>query len=509
MATEPRASDRAFGWWLFLAVALVTTLPYLWLHTWAARNDRTFVWLLYNLPDGLSYYAKMRQGLEGSWRFRLPYTADAAPSAYLFLYYLALGHLARVTGLSLPAVFHLARVAGIGALVAALGRWLQALPMTAAKRRLAWFWVMLAVGMEPWVFLLGIIALLAEASPFLSSLLNPHFPLTLALMLLALHPRWPERLRSRSWRAALPLALLGAGLAVLAPFAVVVVGTTWVLLALGEGLTRRPGRAWRAPLTMAVAFGLGALPYMAYGYWAVQTDPYLRSWNAQNQTPLYPWPAMLALFAPWWWGLRTGLRAPRRWAVPLAWFLAAWGWALLPLNLQRRMLTGALIPLVALTVAGWPENRLKQRSLAFVALVAGSWLFYLLGPVLRSEAFVSNTLSRADVAALAWLNAQPADGRVLTGPDMGLFVPAYTHQRVFYGHKFESVPAQEEKAWVLRVLCSPDGDWAQAEMRRRRVRWVLWTAREDALCPKPRWLAAQPPVWAMDEVTVYAVPADD
>ena len=69
-----------------------------------------FLDFLYNPQDGNSYLAKMYQGWEGNWRFVLPYTAEAGEGAYLFLFYILLGHIARVCGLSPILIFHLVRV---------------------------------------------------------------------------------------------------------------------------------------------------------------------------------------------------------------------------------------------------------------------------------------------------------------------------------------------------------------------------------------------------------------
>ena len=52
----------------------------------------------------------MRQGYAGSWLFRLPYSVEEQEGIVFFTLYLALGHLARLTGLSLVFVFHAARI---------------------------------------------------------------------------------------------------------------------------------------------------------------------------------------------------------------------------------------------------------------------------------------------------------------------------------------------------------------------------------------------------------------
>ena len=90
---------------------LVISIPYL--YAWqAVGDDLVFGGFIPNPLDGNSYLAKMRQGYEGHWAFTLPYTAEPGEPAYLNMFYLFLGHLARLTSLPLIIVYHAARLVG-------------------------------------------------------------------------------------------------------------------------------------------------------------------------------------------------------------------------------------------------------------------------------------------------------------------------------------------------------------------------------------------------------------
>lgn len=89
---------------------LLSLLPYLLCTAAAARAGVVFTGLLLNPPDGFTYLAKMRMGLQGQWLYHLPFTLERGPGAFLFSYYFALGHLARIVELPLPVVFHVARL---------------------------------------------------------------------------------------------------------------------------------------------------------------------------------------------------------------------------------------------------------------------------------------------------------------------------------------------------------------------------------------------------------------
>jgi hypothetical protein len=101
--------DRRIAFALACLTALATLVPYLVAERMAPEGS-TFAGFLLNPIDGFSYLAKMRQGMDGDWLFRLPYASDAGAGAFLYPYYLLLGHLARGLHLDLITVLHAARV---------------------------------------------------------------------------------------------------------------------------------------------------------------------------------------------------------------------------------------------------------------------------------------------------------------------------------------------------------------------------------------------------------------
>ena len=98
----------AWGW--ALAVVALSCLPFVYAYL-AAPPGLTFAGFIVNTQDGNSYLAKMREGYEGAWLFRLAFTPEDQRGLFVFTLYLALGHLARLTSLPLALVFHLARAA--------------------------------------------------------------------------------------------------------------------------------------------------------------------------------------------------------------------------------------------------------------------------------------------------------------------------------------------------------------------------------------------------------------
>src|SRR5690348_14402956 len=111
---DQRSHERP-GWrlplLLGLALAVITAIPYVYAYA-VQPPGHVFVGFFYLWDDATTYIAKMREGWEGAWAWTNRYTTESSPSAYLFMFWIVLGHISGVTGLPLLVVFHLARVAG-------------------------------------------------------------------------------------------------------------------------------------------------------------------------------------------------------------------------------------------------------------------------------------------------------------------------------------------------------------------------------------------------------------
>jgi hypothetical protein len=92
-----------------LAVVAFSTLPYAAGYL-AQTSDLCFAGGVFDLEDYRSYLARMWQGYRGEWQFRSLFTPEAHDGAYFQPFHVALGHLARLTGLGLPLTYQVARV---------------------------------------------------------------------------------------------------------------------------------------------------------------------------------------------------------------------------------------------------------------------------------------------------------------------------------------------------------------------------------------------------------------
>jgi hypothetical protein len=489
-------------------VAALASLPYVIVAA-STPDSLQFGGLLINPIDGQSYLAKMRQGFDGFWQFRLPYTATDEPDAFVYTYHLALGHLSRVSGLSLTAVFHVARLAGGWALLLTVYALIARAFESVRERRRVWLFVALTAGLG-WLGIEASDLTIPESNTFFSVLTNAHFPLAQTLLVMALIRLLDAR--GRKWLWAIPAVLV---LAVLQPFAPVS-----VFAALGGFLFlrwRRDRQLPRQKVVWAVVSGLCVAPLMLYLYFAIQADPILRMWMAQNMTPSPPligyalgyglmWP--LAIF-----GARAAWRRGRDvdllligWAVTSALLLYA------PLPLQRRFALGLHIPLVLLAMLGLIHEvlpRLQGRLRIWMprivfALSLPTTLLLLLASSSAALRPPDPRLffTRDEAVTFEWLRDHAShDAIVMAAPETGLFLPAWADVRVLYGHPFETVDAERMRTLVEQFFAGAL-DRVEA-LRTNHADYIFYGPHERELGPNNFDVI---PIFTSGDVLLYQVP---
>ncbi|NUM46060.1 MAG: hypothetical protein HUU38_15245 [Anaerolineales bacterium] len=511
--------DRIFFLSITTLVVLLTLIPFV-LASQAGGGDYLFNGILLNPLDGHTYLAKMYQGFRGDWRFTLPYTANPGSGAYLNLFYLFLGHLARLSGLSLPVMFTLARLLSGVILLFALYRFFTWTISEARPRRTAFAlaalgsglgWLLLSTGAftaDFWV---------AESYPFLSIYNNPHFPLGLALILWLL--TFPTLKQNKpDWRGALAagVALL---LGIVNPFGVVIVVVVmsgW-LGALGyEALLRKD---WKKVLTLPQFRHLlwliaGGTPMLIYQLWAIRTDPILAGWDAQNITLTPPWWDVLVSLSP---ALFLALAVSHKTKPGTAAFsLVVWAalgliLILIPFGLQRRFMMGLYVPLAGLaalgleTLAQGKRTRVRWLTILLFLFALPTNLIVLLAG--QSGAFSRDPLlfhTRDESLAFTWLAEKTLDDSlILAAPGTGLLIPAFSGRQVIYGHPFETVNAEQEEQAIKDFFQMSEAE-AHAFLVARGVDFIFFGPREQALGELPLTQGIFP-VYEQGAVQIYAV----
>ena len=501
--------EKQFYFIIGLVLILAITIPYIY----AAQTggaEHIFGGFLMNTQDGNSYLAKMYQGWRGNWRFTLPYTADPGEGGYIFLFYLGLGHVARILNVPLLLVFHVTRILGAMCMLWALAHFYETLFPSPQRRKLAFAISALASGLGWLAIPFGAFASdfwVAETYPFLSAYSNPHFALGLALIVWMVTPRTEKR----------PFLFFAASLAlaIMSPFGVVIVGlalgSVWLSTQDFQGLkdfrSLRDFGSLGPDFWNLLAAGLGGVPVLLYQYWLSHTDPILMGWDAQNLTLTPPvWDVFLAL-SPVFVLALLGVR--QAWAKKNTKILILWaglGLALIfiPWNLQRRFMMGLYIPLAGLAALGieslGQKIKLKYRTLVII-------LFTLALPtnlmVIFSGFYAAQTrdpqvyFTAGEEQAFAWVEANThPSALILTDSETGLYIPARTGRRVIYGHPYETVNAIKEKEAVT-LFFSGTMTTAQSEafLHTRSVDYIFVGPREHYPLPKGEVPGVRPEEW--------------
>jgi len=498
-----------------LALAVVTAVPYLYGYA-VQPHSQVFMGFFYLGDDANTYLAKMRQGWEGAWAWQNRYTTESSPGAYLFLFWIVLGHIAALLKLPLIAVFHLARVGAAFALMGAAWMFITHFVEDRSARRFALFFCAVGLGLGYVIQALGHPVVfgnrtdtldwrMPELTAFYSVLALPHFAwsgvfagLGVALTLKAID--------RGSLRLGLLAGLAWLGQASIHPQMPILMGGATAL-----ALVLRPAapRGW---LAAALAFAIPA-PYILYSYLAFVGNPEVQRWtfHSKNALPPESFSLLFAIAPQILLALAGLLRAVRRrsredlfligWLVLLA--------AILYLpnpagDLRRRFLDGLYLPLVVLGARGMYEvvlprlRSVRSRALvpfSYVAFSAVGSAFLVLAPlaVATERQYV---VSRAEYDGLNWLAAMPV-GRVLSMPGVGLYVPAYSSDTVYVGHYDETFDYYTKTQTALDLLTGkPDiVQFAGAN----HIRYVIWTA--DLPSPAPDVLG--PPAYDTPSFKIY------
>lgn len=288
----PDLSKREIGVVIGIAVVVLTasSIPYA-LGYCCAPEGLEFGGFVVDLDDSLSYVAAMQQGISGGWRYLVLFTPEDHPGAYLHTFYLALGKLSALLGLSPLQMYHAGRLAcGLVLLVTAY-IFLSLFLESREKRMVAYLLVCFSSGLG-WVVLLTGSTTLAGLSPldfwlmdaytFFTILTFPHSAAAVTLLLLFLTLALRHIETSRLWTLILGIVSLLC-LCMIHPFTALLVDgillVYWVFLTIHRKTV---------PVREGLAFAIWVLvplPLIAYYYSAFIGDPVLMNWSAQNILP--------------------------------------------------------------------------------------------------------------------------------------------------------------------------------------------------------------------------------
>jgi len=500
--------------WALVALSL-TSLPYL-LGCYLSSPDMHFGGFVIAVEDGNSYIAKMGQGARGQWLFHLPYTSEDHDGAILFIFHLLLGKLAKLRGLSLVNVYHLARL-GCGLFLL----WMTYVFISyfvsfVALRRIAFLLLCFSSGLGWLLITLGLSSdipidfLLPEAFTFLILYAFPHMALARTLMLGTFILTLTAFRRNQIVYAILAgIACFLVGLIV--PF---YVGVAYVVL--GSYLVALLGKRWCIPwreLGLAAIVVFISAPVLLYNGYIFWTNPIFRIWAEQNLI-LSPHPlhyvsgyAIVALLAIG--GIGYMLRRSESEKLFLvSWVLVVPPLLYIPFNLQRRLIEGFQIPLCILASLGlaryvlpavtrsgptrsltrfqrYTRPKLRRFVITAIILLTVPSNLLLIATSLIQVSYLSPPIFHEgmELEAIDWLAAHTQlSDTVFSSHEAGNYIPARAGNRVFLGHGPETIHSEEKEDIVRQFFQAQTSDAYREEiLRQYNIAYLFYGPVERAL----------------------------
>jgi hypothetical protein len=523
--------------WLTWAAALLLLLTLAPLALGAAQTPAGHVFggFVYEARDGDSYVGKTMQGVEGHWLYRDPYTSEKQPASFIFAPYLVLGQVDRVLRLPVALLLQLVRLGLSAALLAAIYLLCAECFPDTGRRRLAFLLVLLGGGLG----FLGIahanvlgyhyvsLDIGVSGSSGLDSLnLGPH------IVLACLGSAWLAILWLRNAREPSPRCVVG-GLAwvLLVSAAYPQLAAMWALI----GLLAWALRPSRATLAMAGAEILGAVPYVAYGFYLKATNPVFANWPPSGDVdvgdPLsyLVWAHLLMLpFAVV--AVLAAVRQRRNRAggaemlgieLMAVWLAVSTLLMYLPglPTVMHRVFYASYIPFGMLTAAGlWAwAGRARSTTSRRRLLLYPAALMCLVGVETVGEG-ISIPLQHRDDLALYFpadearvlgrlQSLEPAGGRVVMNSYLsGLFVPAFSGQTTYLGFPFETLDLNTKNLRALEFYRSGDAAAVKSRAAALGIDYVLWGRYEQGLAASdPGAIAGWPVVASSGGARLYRV----
>lgn len=465
--------------WVFgvsVLIMIVFSTPYV-IGIARSSPDAVFDGLIFAREDSFSYLAKMRLGAYQGLKFENMYTHEPHESGLVYLYLLGAGRLlaafsregARIGYQPLIVAYHVGRIlCGIG-LLSVLYRFIAIYVVETPRRRLAWILAAVGGGLG-WLPLvlsyvgggdanvnLPVEMYIPEAFTMLSLYGLPH----LALARLLLFAGWITLFRAvevKGWGYVLLTGLAWLGMGLIVPFYSAMLGVLIATWLFGVWVADKHF-PWQLTLYAGIATLL-QLVIIGYNAWLFSTHPIFTQWAVQNILPSPPVVDYLLAYGVY--GILAmpavstllKRRPKQREVLLLTWPLTALLLVYIPVNVQRRLLEGLIVPLVVLATMGlfqlvgqWddpPTLKQRLRWLGAAVIVIGilpTTVLLVSGGIMTVLGDEHSQYHNADeLAALTYLREQAAQGAiVLAAYEQATILPAYAGVKVYAGHSPETV----------------------------------------------------------------------
>lgn len=502
--TESR--DNSWRWAQLIAVAVIAiaVIPYLCGHLNAPAGMR-YMGFADHPYDQNSYISRVQQAKEGKFFIRRDFTLEPQRPLFFNPFTWTLGRLACWLELSPLTVYRIATAVYaylllmgiywfIGLFFADPRKRLFAFALCAFSSGLCWIipyhsWQRIAqvTGYK----LIPICYWIAETILFEAILSFPQFTLMTLLMILGLG----LFLKAQRGRLVFNSVLGGACVGLLAFVHTVDVVTVYTVLAAYAALRLiLSGREGIVALRAAILVVVVSLPAMVYQYYLFSTEPVFIRWSKETFISPNPLSYIIGYGIVLVLALPEMVRIVRR-GTRDEWLLFVWVAAVAallyaPISFQRRLSTGVHIPLCILAASTvfrhllpWLKRILGRRYheitlLACVVIATAPANFVKIANCCREQRMnpLEFYLPTGDREAMDWMRVHHnEDAGILSGHKSGLYLPAYTGNRVFVGHWSETLDFNR-KARMAELLLHAPGDTAVKRffLKQNGIRYIYY-----------------------------------
>lgn len=509
--------DRSEWWWttiVSLTFILFTFSPFIFIVlTNPIQSSTQFMGAIHDIEDSAAQIARMQQGATGELLLDFVYTSQEQDTALIHPLYALLGQLVRYSQLSPTIIFHLIRIFVSLFMYLTIYNLGASIWVRVRTRRIFFIFSSIGAGFGWMIALIfglkgGIIVPdinLPQAFPIYASAANIHYPLAIACLALIVSVcvaiLRPGETENPSAENSGSLVFLASVILVLTyPDALIPLGFAYALTVLINWYIKRSAsqREWYWGLWILVP----ALPVTTYYLLTIANNPFVASWINQRNDVSLPFAIfIMSIGLPLIIATPALIRAVRRFEPDgdrfmLLWLLSMIIALYLPLQLKHYFLVGLMLPLGYFATRSIEDfwfthirrvHRPKVYIIAFPFLVLSHivWMFLPIYPLIVGWDGISASLLQQNHSdALIWIDQNTDDDNViLASPTVSLWIPAWTGNRVVYGHSSETFNADETEAEVISWYVQDDASAQECAtlIQEYRVDYVIVGPREQQI----------------------------
>lgn len=531
--------ERWGVWLIIIGVLVLSSVPLgvAWLTTPA---HKVFTGVLgIDSGDIMVYLSQIQEASRGHLLLHNLYTSEN-PSGLIFSpLWLVLGWIKAATGLSALFIFHMARIIFGAGFLYFLYLFISKFFQNTTWRLICFLMICLDTGLGLGRFIVDMLVIpnftsdhinlwLSQSHIFTTIQHSPLFIVSLALLLLIFW--WTiERLALASLKENLIISGIILLMGLIHPYNLMIVGVVLLSYVIIESLKKnKPTKvAWRNLIIM----GLGAALAAVYFWWLFKSDAAVAVWAKQNIT-LSP----DVIFYLWEFGIVLLLFLVGAWLAiknhqQTIYFLLVWGLVGLgllyaPIQFQRRLVNGLIIPITIVGIIGlrfiWEKLHKAWLQIIMVTvlilLLLPSTIFNIGFNMLLTNQVVYQTSNGNEPYAylpadiyngLNWItNNLTSDSVILSSVSTGLFVPYFGGTKVYLGHHHQTGYFVNKRQQVEgHFFADNDNDQVKwAWLKNQNIDYVFWGPAEQTLgnfIPRQKGYLQQ--IYSSERVEIYKV----